>query len=904
MIRLIPLFIAVFFLQNLLFAQHQLYTYDLKTDHQNNPLGIDNLKPQLSWKVGADINGVNQSAFRIQIATTKEALLNKVFLIDEKIETAFNAYRVNTLNLKSKSKYFWRVMVWDESGSATNWSNISWWEMGLINAQDWEAKWVRNPNFMDDSLSSKPAPFFRKEFDLKGIPKKGRVYVTGLGYFKLYINGVEVGDHQLDPVKTRYDKRVKYLVHDITQLLKPGKNVVGMILGTGWYNHFANAVWGFNKAPWRSYPELLCQLEISTSEEEVKVISDNSWLTKQGPILFDGIRNGETYDARVEMPDWNKPDFDDNDWLKAVEVEGPQGKLSAQVIEPIKEMVRVKPISVNEVEPNVWVFDLGQNIAGYCELKTAGPQGTKITLKHGEKLFPDGKVEQKQILRFLRSGEAQTDTYILKGSGEEIFKPHFVYHGFQYIEVRGLAHPPTLETLTGIVLHTSFEEKGNFSSSDPILNRLQQNTKWSFIGNYHGLPTDCPHREKIGWTGDAQLVAESGLLNYDVYKAYVKWLDDFVDEQQTNGDLPGIIPSSGWGYEHGKNPVTRKFGYGPQWEGAFVQMTWDLYQHSGDTAILKRFYNPIKKYIDFLLANAENYTLNFGIDDHKPVTTKTEGDILASGYLYGFINIMQQMALALQNEDDAKYFASLLPKIKKGFNKKYYDKSSGKYGNGGQTSQVLALYFKLVEEKEKQKVLNVLLDDIDSRDKHFDVGVVGLKFLFNVLMEEGYSDILYEMVTQKDIPGFAYWLEQGANTLWQDWDGSMSLNHIMFGTVSEWFFESLAGIRLDANSPGMAHFYIKPDLLETIDWVSANHENRYGKIVSAWHKQGKSYSFNVEIPTNSTASFYLPLNHYEITYRGKIVELENNTNIYQKGNAYFLRLYAGKHQMLFSTKEK
>ncbi|MBT30666.1 MAG: hypothetical protein CMO01_13485 [Thalassobius sp.] len=901
------------FLLIILFLSHQhlkadsnsyLKVYDLRCEYLKNPVGIDNLHPQFSWKISSQKNHIIQQSFELQIAQTIEDLVSeKSLLLDKQTITSSNLFTYNSENLKEKTRYYWRVRVTDTNGETSQWSEVNWFETSIINENSWKAKWIKNPLFNDDSLSSKPAPYFRKSFTVENTPEKGRIYATGLGYFDLYINGNKVGDHILDPVKTRYDKTVKYLTFDITEHLKVGENVIGLVLGTGWYNHFADAVWRFDSAPWRNYPELICQLEIQTEGGEMlQIITDDTWKTTQGPILFDGIRNGETYDARLEISGWNDSGFDDTNWQTVILSDGPKGKLSSQMIEPIKEMLDIKPVAVKEVKPGVWVFDMGQNIAGYCRLKTAGPTGTQISLKHGEKLYPDGTVEQKQILRFLKSGEAQTDHYILKGEGIEIFKPHFVYHGFQYVEVTGLEHPPTLETLTGIVLHTSFESAGNFLCSDQTLNQLQQNTRWSFIGNYHGIPTDCPHREKIGWTGDAQLVAETGLMNYKTQRAYIKWLDDFVDEQKENGDLPGVIPSSGWGYEYGKNPETKHLGYGPQWEGAFIQVTWDLFQHTGDTTLLNRFYTPMKKYINFLYQNADNFTLNFGIDDHKPVTTKTEGDILASGYLFNFTSIMYRIASILKKEDDQSYFETRIPKIKKAFNEKYYDAKTGIYGNGGQTSLALALYFQLVPEADKQKVLDNLLQNIKEHNYHFDVGVVGLKFLYNVLRENGKSEVLYKMVTQKDIPGYAYWLEQGANTLWQDWDGSMSHNHIMFGTVSEWFFESIAGIQVDPERPGMQHFYIKPDLLTALSWASAEHENRFGKITSSWEKKENYTIYNIEIPANSSASFRLPVANFNlIEINGETLNQSEIDAIYQQDQNYFLKLHSGRYNIVIKN---
>ncbi len=852
-----------------------LVAENLRCAYLKNPLGIDTKEPNLAWKVRSDIQNTRQTAYHILVASSPEVLANnKGDLWDSgrvpSGESRHLPYQGQSLN--SRQRCYWKVKVWDNRENESAWSPPAHWEMALLDSSDWQAQWIRHPDFTDTLQESKPAPYFRQNFSLEKIPASARAYITGLGYFELYINGQKVGNHQLDPVKTRYDKSVRYLTHDITDLLQLGENTVGIVLGTGWYNHFANAVWGFNQAPWRSYPEALCQLEITDEQGDIqRVVSNASWkTTNQGPIRFDGIRNGETYDARLELPGWSEAWFNDNDWKNAVTSAGPQGQLRAQMIPPIKAQQEIRPVSVTEVHPGVWVFDLGQNIAGYSRLKVAGPKGTEVSMKMGEKLFPDSTVEQKQILRFLKSGDAQTDRYILKGEGVEVWEPRFVYHGFQYVEVRGLPTPPTLETITGVVLYTDFEQTGSFACSDPQLNRTQQNTHWSFVGNYHGLPTDCPHREKIGWTGDAQLVAEAGLFNYDMVRSYLKWLDDFIDEQQENGDLPGVIPSSGWGYEYGKDPELRPLGYGPQWEGALVQITWDLYRFTGDSAILARYYATIKKYLDHLIRNADNYTLNFGIDDHKPVETKTQGDILASGYLVAFTRMFSQMATILEQPEDGKYYQQYSEKAKKAFNKRYFNSKTGSYGNGGQTSQALALYHNIVPDGKEEMVLNNLLADIRQRDYHFDVGVVGLKYLFNVLREYGHSEALYRMVTQTDQPGFGYWLEQGANTLWQDWDGSMSLNHIMFGTVSEWFYEALAGIQLNDEQPGFQRFIIRPDMLPQLNWANGSVESPFGTIRSSWERSDDETMLRVTVPTSTTATVFVP---YQ---RGQTVLLNGN----------------------------
>ncbi len=877
----------------------------LTCEYQQNPLGIEAKQPRLSWVMETVERGQLQTAYRILVASTPDKLEDgKADLWDSgKISSGQSAHIIyDGKPLSSRQRYYWKVRVWDKNGEPTEYSEPAFWEMALLSAPDWQARWLRHPDFQDTLHEAKPAPMFRKEFSVNKPVKQARAYVTGLGYYIMSLNGKQVGDHILDPVKTRYDKTVKYATYDITKMLTEGGNAIGMMLGTGWYNHFAKAVWGFSEASWRDYPTLLCQIEITYEDDSRQIIaSDNSWkTTATGPVVFDGIRNGETYDARLEIPGWNEAGFEDENWQQAVEVKGPAGKLSSQKLPPIKEMQEITPVSIKEVKPGVYVFDLGQNIAGYSQLQIAGPTGTEIKMKHGEKLYEDGTVEQKQILRFLKTGDAQTDRYILKGEGIETWKPHFVYHGFQYVEVTGLPAKPTKETLTGIVIYTSFDKAGGFACSNPLFNQLQENTLWSYVGNYHGIPTDCPHREKIGWTGDGHLVAEAGLFNFDVVTSYLKWLDDFVDEQQESGDLPGVIPTSGWGYTYGKDESKRHLGYGPQWEGAFVLIPWYLYQYTGDTSILARYYAPIKKYIDFLAQNADKYTLDFGIDDHKPVTTHTEGDILASGYFFKFSQLFSEMATLLGNENDAKQYARLSEKTRKAFNKKYFHQEEGTYGNGGQTSLGLALFHDLVPEQERENVLQNLIADIVSQNYHFDAGVVGVKYLLNALTDAGRADIVYDLLNQRDFPSLGYWVEQGANTLWQDWDGSMSLNHIMFGTVSEWFFKAVAGINVDPEQPGFKNVIIKPVALDELDWANGEHTSPYGTIKSSWTKNEGQLQLKLTIPANTTATVYLPTSNHALVKEGtdnvsnaegvQFVKYENGKAVYKlvSGNYTFI----------------
>ena len=880
---LFTLFLCLSFTIN---AQSSLHVSSLRCEYRTNPLGIENPKPGLSWQLNSSENGQKQTAYQILVASSPDKLSEAEADVwnsgkQESGQSVHLPYGGEAL--EAKQRYFWQVRIWDKAGQSTAWSPVSYWEMGLMNPSGFEAKWLRHPDFLGNAAEAKPAPYFRKDFELAKPIRSARAYVTGLGYYEMEINGSKVGSEMLAPTKTHYDQTIQYAIHDVTDHLGQGGNTVGLVLGTGWYNHFAQAAWGFNKAPWRSNPEMICQLEITYADGTSEtIISDQSWTCSQGPILYDGIRNGEHYDARREMPGWSTPYFDDREWLKAVEVEGPRAKLRAQSIPPIRQMQEIKPVAVHEVRPGVYVFDLGQNIAGYSRIRVAGSAGTEITLKHGEKLFPNGTVEQTQILRFLKTGEAQTDKYILKGKGIETWHPRFVYHGYQYVEVSGLPVKPTLETLTGVVIHTAFERAGHFACSNPMLNRIQELMHWAFIGNYHGLPTDCPHREKVGWSGDAHLVAETGLYNYQILTSYLKWMDDFVDAQRESGLFPAIVPSSGWGYQEIPNESAQNPG--PQWRGAFNIMLWQLYRYSGDTSILARYYEPAKKYVNYLQGVSERNLTSHGINDHKAIITKTKGDILSAAYYYHLTDLTARMASILAKTTDHEDMTGRAVAIKKAYNKKYFNKTTGSYGHGGQTPQAISLALGLVPEAHQQAAKDQLISAISSSRNHFDVGVVGIKGIYDALGDQQQSDKIYQMVNQTSFPSYGWWIQQEANTLWQDWDGKMSHNHIMFGSVSEWFYQSLAGINPDEEQPGFKRIHFRPEFINGLDWVSAEHQSPYGTIVSSWERQGEVVEMRVTIPANTTASLSVPEG-----YRGE----NQNTR---------LELESGRHTLRFSRK--
>jgi len=718
----------------------------------------------------------------------------------------------------------------------------------------WQAQWIGRlgvclPNWEGPIL---PAPLFRSGFDVQGVVRCARLMMCGLGYYELYLNGRKVGDHVLDPTVTQYDRRVRYVTHSVETYLRPGENAVGVMLGNGWYNCHTPEVWHFDKASWRDYPKLLLQLEL-TFEDGHKMIfcSGPQWKVADGPILFDSLRNGETYDARLERAGWTLPDYDDSDWAPAGLVSGPGGILQEQLAPPCKVMETLEPRLVRELRPGVAVFDFGRNIVGWAQLRVSGAAGTEIVLRYGERLAEDGSVDQKHIGMYLRGGDCQTDRYILKGGGPEQWEPHFTYHGFQYVQVEGLPETPSHDNLRGRVVYTAFEQIGTFSCSNENLNRLQECTAAAYCGNFVGIPTDCPHREKNGWTGDAHLAAETGLMNFSAASAYREWLETMADTQRPSGQLPAIIPSTGWGFN----------GTGPAWDSAFILIPWYLYLYTGDIRCIEQHYGAMKRYVDYCTSLSNGGILSFGLGDWCHVDSKrmVERDLPVTAYYYTDTLLISRFAGLLHRPDDQQVYARLAMMIREAFNRRFY-KGDGIYAKGEQTAMGCALQHGLVEEGEKSMVVSRLAEAVIANHYRPDFGILGAKFVPRALSDNGHADLAYRLITQPEYPGWVHWLSQGATTLWEDWAGVSSRNHIMFGDISAWMFQYLAGIQPDPDTPGFKHFIVSPHFPEGLDWVKAEYALPFGRIKASWKRSPQGVSLDLYVPDNTTAKLVMPVN--------------------------------------------
>jgi len=859
-------------------------------EYQQNPLGIDNPFPRFTWIVNCYLKDGFQTAYQILVSDSPENLKeNRGNIWDSgKVFSGKSAQVVyQGEKLRSRQKYYWKVRIWDNFDQVSIFSEIAYWEMGLLDPENWKSAWISPPRIFDwakrdqqrKGLSKdappelgEPAPIFRKEFTLTGDVVNARAYVTGLGYYELYINEQKVGENMLDPAFTDYDKTVLYQTYDIVDNLIQDTNAIGIMLGNGWYDMFSRGVWSFDRASWRDDPAMRIDLQIEYVDGGIHIItSDSTWKCFPGPVIFNSIRQGEMYDARLEQQGWSSTGFDDSRWFPVRTVSGPKGTMVSQTLPPIRILDKLTPVNIYRTIKNTWICDFGQNIAGFAELSFSAQEGERIELKYGEKIYPNGTVDQSNIDGLVAQTPFQTDVYFTSGKGLEKWHPRFVYHGFRYIEIDGFPGDLTYDHIKACVVHTAFDKKAYFECSNPLINQIQKNTEWSFLNNFHGYPTDCPHREKNGWTGDAQLASEMALINYRVETAYDKWIMDIVDSQLQSGMIPSIVPTGGWGYH---------WGNGPAWDYALIILPWNMYMYSGDRQVLERYYPAIKKYLEFLSGTTEDFIIRWGLGDWVPARTVTPSELITTAYYYQDAIIVARIAETLGYFEDQEKYRNLAMEIKKAFNTHFVQDDYPLVGNGSQTSLGCALYFSLLDSVTTDLALQQLISNITDNDLNLDFGVLGSKFVPNALVLHDRIDVAYNMINTIAYPGWGNWVHRGATTLWEDWAGESSRNHVFFGDVSAWFYKYLAGIQPDENQPGFKHFYIVPYFAEDLEWVYASMDSYYGKIESSWRKNQQSTELMVQIPFNTSATIRLDeAKHFQVLEKesGTLIEPDITT---------------------------
>jgi alpha-L-rhamnosidase len=879
---------AIFFYTGTIQAQ-PCTPVNLTCEHLQNPLGTDAAKPRLCWQLQDARPDAKQLAYQVFVGTDSLQVNNAAgdMWQTQKIIGAAQQVIFNGKTLQPFTKYYWAVKVWDKAGVASIAKPASF-ETGMMQMKNWQGAWINDTR----DISLKPAPYFRKAFSISKQIKTARAFIAVAGLYELYVNGQQIGDHRLDPMYTRFNRRTLYVTYNITTQLQQGSNAVGVLLGNGWLNHQSTAVWDFDKAPWRARPSFCMDIRVTYTDGSAETITTGKdWKTALSPVIFNSIYTAEHYDARLEIPHWNEPSFNDSAWKQVSYSPAPSANIVAQVLHPIRNVKAIPAGAVNKINDTCYVFNLGRNIAGVSSITVTGEAGTILQLKHGERLYANGHVDLSNIDVHYRptdkSDPFQTDIFILKGSGKaETFMPKFNYKGFQYIEVTA-SKPVVLnkESITGYFMHSDVPPIGNISSANPTIDKIFNATCNSYLSNLFGYPTDCPQREKNGWTGDAQIAIETGLYSFDGITIYEKWLADHRDEQQPNGVLPAIIPTGGWGYE---------WANGPDWTSTIAIIPWNIYLFYGDSKLLQDCYENIKRYTDHIDALYPTGLTNWGLGDWVPVKSKAPVELTSTCYYFADAAILANAAKLFGKQADYKKYTALAAKIKAAFNAKYFNAATGVYGSGLQTEMAVPLYWGLVPQPLKATVAAGLAKKIEADGTQLDVGLLGTKAILNALSENGYADLAYQLAAKETYPSWGWWIKNGATTLYENWPidaaSDISMNHIMFGEIGAWLYKGPGGIKPDAANPGFKNVLLQPHFVTGLNHFSATHKGPYGTISSAWKRTPAGIEYKVTIPPNSTGTVLLKVQHNQQLFKnGEPVPgvKDNYTAVLQAGTYTF-----------------
>lgn len=901
------------------FPQNSIIIEQLKCEYRTNPLGIDTLKPRLSWILHSDIRGQTQTAYQILVSTSKDKLT-------ESAVDLWNSGKVNSqqsihieyagVSLGSRQKCYWKVRVWDKSGKCSDWSDISWWEMALLKEHDWKAIWINDgklsPEQDEDFYQDDPAPLFRKEFKLNKSVKNARLYITGLGYYEAYLNGERVGDSMLDPAWTNYSKRVYYSTHDVTHQVQKGTNCLSVTLGNGWYNPLPLRMWG--RLNLREHltvgrPRFIAQLEINcTDGSREMIVSDESWRVMDGPMLRNNIYLGEKYDARQEVIGWNRYGLNDKDWRQVKKASEPIGKLQAQPLPPTRVTATLKPHKIMQSSPEIYIVDMGQNFTGWAKFYLKAPQGTKIQFRYGELLYEDGTLNpmtsvcgQIKENRRNHNGEEvsvggsgspkiawQMDTYIAKGDGWEEYVPRFTFHAFRYIEVSGFPGELTTDMVSGLRLNSDIDEVGDFSCSNPMFNAIQNMSRWTFMSNLLSVQSDCPHRERFGYGGDIVSTNEALMFNYNMANFYAKAVQDWADSVLEDGMLTDTAPFVGIQY------------CGVGWALVHPLLQLNLYRYYGNRRILERQYEVSLQWLDLVQQQYPDYIVSDGLSDHESLT-ETPSEELVTPLFYYSAKVLSTLATILNRADEAKRFQDLSSRIKSAYLNKFLQKGTGLFSPGSQASQSFALYLDLAPTDETEEALAYLEKNVvEENQGHLTTGIMGTKFMLDVFCRNDLSDIAYGIVNKKTFPGWGFMLENGATTLWEHWDFSdntFSHNHPMFGSVSQWFYNWLGGIQAAPEAVGFNKIIIRPQIVDDLEWVKCCYNSIRGRIYSNWHKEEKKLFFEIQIPVNTEATVFLPIQKNDtVLESGQPVEKAKGVQLLQKeGHSVIFCVESGKY---------
>jgi alpha-L-rhamnosidase len=875
--KIIPVLLLLYLPLVISCKEQQSKTYitpgKLTCEYLVNPAVIDVFKPRLSWVNTAkpDVRSQYQTAYQIRVASSPE-------LLDDDQPDIWNSEKVESGQsvlveyagkaLESRKDYWWQVRVWDREGNVSDWSEQASWSMGLLKPDEWKAEWIGAPWQGEEPLPKPgsmrpggnrnpvppPAPLLRKAFSINKDIASAKAYVTGLGYFELYVNGNKVSRDVLVPNLTLYGKRpglennyislpdnfreyrVMYLAYDIKDMLIKGENVIGAILGNGFYN--VNSRWT------QSYgsPRFIGQIYITyTDGTEDIIISDQSWKASKGPIVMDQVYDGEHYDARLEQPGWCSAGFDDSNWAKVAIRKAPEGKMKAQMSPADRVMERLKPVKIELLGEGRYRVDFGQEISGWLHLlNVTGEAGHKINIK------------------YICESPVGDNSYTMKGGGPESYAARFTWFVFREVEISNWPGELMPEQLVAEAVYTNVETTGKFECSNSLFNQINKIWWRSQTDNMHGcIASDCPHRERAPYTGDGQVSCVTVMHNFDARAFYTKWIHDIIGAQNRE---TGYVPNGA--------PWQPGCGGGVAWGAAINIMPWEFYLHYGDSDILKDTYEGMKGYIRYMLTwtNDEgimfsqapdpanpNKWLNLG--DWSPALEFPPDDMVHTFYLWRCADYTSKTATVLGYNEEAKEYADLAERTKKAFQKKFYNKEKGTYGPYG--GNIFALKMGVPEE-QYPRVIEALKSDIAANNGHLDTGIFGTQFFFEVLADNGLNELAYEAMNKKTEPSYGWWIEQGATTTWEQWDGQNSRNHPMFGGGLVWFYRVLAGMNIDPDEPGYRNIIFFPEPAGDLSFVSYSNETPYGQASISWRRQEGSFNVDIDVPVGSTATIHIP----------------------------------------------
>jgi hypothetical protein len=858
--------------------------YGLTCDDAVNPLGMDNQKPCFGWKIHAEQSNFLQSAYQILVSGSM-AELNR----DE--GDVWNSEKVNAKQsvsvpyqgkgLMPATTYYWKVRIWDKNGTPSVWSEPQTFSMGLLTDADWhKAQWIamqkedadgrlvpgihvyENPKKIlgDKKIGMYKLPQFRKTVSLKKTVKRAFAYVSGLGHFDFFINGEKVGNHFLDAGWTNYDKQVLYVTFDVTRLLNKGMNVLGVMLGNGFYN-VPNERY-FKLTTSYGVPKMKMLLEIEYDDgTKQQVVSDTSWKVTASPITYSSIYGGEDYDAMLEQQGWKEGGFNDKGWSRAVAVSN-TATMRSQQSTPLTVRTDVPVVRKFKNAKGYWVYDLGQNFSGIIRADISWQGRDTVVFRPAELLKADSSANQKA------TGSPYYFSYRTRAEGgETVWQPQFSYYGFRYVQLEGAVpsgesnpnHLPEIKFIVGLHTCNSAPEAGSFVCSKPMFNQIHHIIDWAIRSNVASVLTDCPHREKLGWQEEAYLMQNSLLYRYNLSRLYTKIFGDMQASQRTDGCIPSICP------EYVR--FNSGFEDSPEWGSSFIIAPWNVYKWYGKKQDLETYYPDMQKYVSYLGSRTQDGIIEYGLGDWFDIGPGSPGysqltskGVTATALYYQDVTIMQKVAALLGKTDDEKMYQRLGEDIRKAYIKKYMDSTTGKIDRNSQTANAISLSVGLVDAQDTARIMRNLIEDIRGRNNALTAGDVGFSYLLHTLSDHGRSDIIYDMNSKYDVPGYGWQLAHGATALTESWQAykSVSNNHFMLGHLMEWFYSGIGGIRQSESSVAFDDIIIDPQIVGDLTSASVSYESPHGTIRSEWKLEGDDYVLHVSIPANTRASIYLP----------------------------------------------